>query len=74
VQNEADKPSGRNSHGDQGGIVALALAFTDAPEPNDETIEQEGLRVFIEQSLIEPLSERTLDVRSTEQGSELVFR
>lgn len=54
--------------------IALALAFSDAPEPDDETVEHEGLRVFVEQSLIEPLSERTLDVQPTGRGTELVFR
>lgn len=57
-----------------GDAIALAFTFSDEPEPEDGTVEQEGLRVFVEQSLIEPLSERTLDVRATEQGAELVFR
>ena len=54
--------------------INLAFAFRDEPEPDDETFEQEGLRVFVEQSLIEPLSELTLDIRATERGAELVFR
>ncbi len=53
--------------------IALALTFRDEPEAEDHTFEQGGLRVFVEDSLVEPLSERTLDIRETDEGAELIF-
>lgn len=55
---------------------ALAIAFTisNEPEPNDEEFEQNGLRIFVEDALVEPLDGRTLDVGDGGDGPELVFR
>jgi Fe-S cluster assembly iron-binding protein IscA len=61
---------------DDSGKSALAVGFTisDDPAPNDEEIEQSGLRIFIEDALVEPLDGRTLDVSEGEGGPELIFR
>jgi Fe-S cluster assembly iron-binding protein IscA len=58
---------------DQSGI-AVGLAISDRPAPTDEEFEQEGLRIFVEDTLVEPLDGRTLDVRDANEGPELVWR
>jgi Fe-S cluster assembly iron-binding protein IscA len=55
----------------------LAVGFTVAeePSPGDETIEQDGLLIFVEDRLVESLDGRTLDVwNEGDEGPELVFR
>ena len=47
---------------DQSG-VSVGFAISDAPDPDDMELEQQGLRVFIQDVLVEPLDGRTLDVR-----------
>ena len=54
--------------------IAVGLAITDGPDPNDAEFEQEGLRIFVEDALVEPLDGLTLDVRVDDDGTELVFR
>jgi hypothetical protein len=36
--------------------------------------EQNGVRIFVEDALLEPLDERTLDVHNGGDGPELIFR
>lgn len=52
----------------------IGLDFTDTPENGDETIEQEEITVYVASDLVEPLSNRVLDVETTEQGTQLLFR
>jgi iron-sulfur cluster assembly protein len=59
---------------DDSGKVAIGLAICDEPDPNDEELEQEGLRIFLEEELVEPLDGRTLDVVDAEEGLKLIFR
>jgi iron-sulfur cluster assembly protein len=54
--------------------IAVGLAISDDPDPDDEEFEQEGLRIFVEDALVEPLDGRTLDVREADEGPEFVFR
>jgi Fe-S cluster assembly iron-binding protein IscA len=54
--------------------IGIGLAITDDPDPDDEEFEQEGLRIFVEDALVEPLDGRTLDVREADEGLEFVFR
>jgi len=54
--------------------MAIALAIVDEPEPDDEEFEQEGLRIFVEDTLVEPLHGHTLDVRDADGGPKLVWR
>jgi Fe-S cluster assembly iron-binding protein IscA len=54
--------------------IAVGIVITDDPDPDDEEFEQEGLRIFVEDALVEPLDGRTLDVRETDEGPELVWR
>ncbi|HLK80833.1 MAG TPA: hypothetical protein VKT99_04960 [Xanthobacteraceae bacterium] len=54
--------------------VSVGFAITDAPAPKDMELEQDGLRIFIEDVLVEPLDGRTLDVRDAADSMELIFR
>ena len=56
------------------GTLAVGLDITDEPEPDDEEFEQQGLRIFVEEALVEPLDGRTLDVRDANEGLELIWR
>ena len=56
------------------GQVAVGFAISEDPDPDDEEFEQEGLRIFVEDALIEPLDGRILDVREASEGPELIFR
>ncbi len=56
------------------GQVAIGLQMSDEPDPDDDVLEQEGLRIFIEDALIEPLDGRTLDVRDSDEGPQFIFR
>jgi len=54
--------------------LAVGFAISDDPAPNDEELQQSGLRIFVEDSLVEPLDGRTLDVREGDDGPEFIFR
>jgi Fe-S cluster assembly iron-binding protein IscA len=56
------------------GKFAVGVQISDEPDPGDGVFEQEGLRIFIEDALIEPLDGRTLDVRDSGAGPQLIFR
>jgi Fe-S cluster assembly iron-binding protein IscA len=54
--------------------ISVGIAISDEPDPDDEEFEQDGLRIFVQDVLVEPLDGRTLDVREAAEGTELVFR
>jgi len=54
--------------------ISVGIAISDEPDPDDEEFEQDGLRIFVEDVLVQPLDGRTLDVREAAEGTELVFR
>jgi len=54
--------------------ISVGFAISDEPDPDDEELELEGLRIFVEDVLVEPLDGRTLDVRDANDGLQLVFR
>lgn len=56
------------------GESAISLVFSASPQEDDQTVEKDDLKVYVAHDLVEPLSERTLDVRSTDEGAELVLR
>jgi Fe-S cluster assembly iron-binding protein IscA len=64
----------RGAMPDESGKLAVGFAITDDPDPDDEEFEQQGLRIFVEDTLIEPLDGRILDVRDLNEGPELVWR
>ena len=59
---------------DDSGRLAVGLVITEDPSPDDEEFEQEGLRIFVEDALVEPLDGRTLDARDANEGPELIWR
>ena len=52
----------------------VQLSFQKDPEPTDQTIETPDLPVYVADELVEPLSDRVLDVKATPQGTQLVLR
>lgn len=65
----------RGAMPDDSGKLIVGLAISDEPDPDDEEFEQEGLRIFVEEVLVEPLDGHTLDVRDADEGQlQLVFR
>ncbi len=59
---------------DHGRAVTLSVAFRNSPVPSDESFERDGLRIFVEDTLIEPLDGRMLDVREDDEGAALFLR
>jgi Fe-S cluster assembly iron-binding protein IscA len=57
----------------ESGRLAVGFAISPEPHPSDEQIEQEGLRIFVQDDLVEALDGRTLDIRDTGAEVELVF-
>ncbi len=43
--------------------AGMAVAFADGPASDDAEIEQDGLRIFVQDTLVEPLDGSTVDVR-----------
>jgi Fe-S cluster assembly iron-binding protein IscA len=64
----------RGAMSNESGRLAIGFAISDDPAPDDEEFEQDGLRIFVEDSLVEPLDGRTLDVRDADEGPEFVWR
>ncbi len=54
--------------------LAIGFAISREPEPDDDEFEENGLRIFVEDALVEPLDGRTLDVTDVGDGPQLVFR
>jgi hypothetical protein len=78
------KHQGKKGLSDQAGIrirqraatrefISIDFDFRDGPEPGDAELKRNGLRIFVENALTEPLDQRTLDVRSDRTGPALVF-
>jgi iron-sulfur cluster assembly protein len=64
----------RDAMPDGPGKSGIGLQISDEPRPGDDELEQEGLRIFVEDVLIDQLDGRTLDVRDSDEGLEFVFR
>jgi hypothetical protein len=56
------------------GVVSIGFAISAGPEPGDQSFEHQGLLIFVEEALIEPLDGRVLDVRLEKNRTELFFR
>ena len=59
---------------DRPDTVAIGFVVSDEPQSGDDAFEQHGLRLFVEDTLVEPLEGRTLDVNDADKAPELVFR
>jgi Fe-S cluster assembly iron-binding protein IscA len=64
----------RDAIPDESGHPSVGFTFSDEPDPDDWEFEQQGLRIFVEGVLVQPLDGRTLDVRDANEGLQLVFR
>jgi len=54
---------------------AVGFTIAERPSPGDEESEQNGLRIFVDEDLIETLDGRTLDVLNEgDEGPGLVLR
>jgi Fe-S cluster assembly iron-binding protein IscA len=64
----AAKDSGENAQ-------TVGFTVAEQPGPGDEESEQDGLRIFVDEQLVEILDGRTLDVwNESDKDTELVFR
>jgi Fe-S cluster assembly iron-binding protein IscA len=54
--------------------ISVGFEITEEPNSDDRQFEQQGVRFFVEDALVEPLDGRTLDVLAADQGLELVWR
>jgi len=60
---------------EEGDDLAVTLEFRDGGEPDDTTISEDGLRIFLAGDLADMLEDRTLDVAETPSGIvELIVR
>ena len=64
----------RDAVPDESGKPSVGFTFSNEPDPDDWEFEQQGLRIFVEDELVQPLGDRTLDVRDANDGLQLVFR
>jgi len=55
------------------GAILVGLDVCDTPEVGDAELEEDGLHIFVEDALREPLEGRTLDVRNEEEGPRFIF-
>ena len=55
------------------GTISVGLDVCDGPESGDADLEQDGLHIFVEDALREPLEGRTLDVRIEEESPRFIF-
>lgn len=53
---------------DEGGAAGLALAVTEGPLPEDQVIEDQGARLFVDSDVADALADKALDAQITEQG------
>jgi Fe-S cluster assembly iron-binding protein IscA len=54
--------------------IAVGFSVSDEPQSGDDAFERHGLRIFVEDALVEPLDGHTLDVSDGGEMPELVFR
>jgi Fe-S cluster assembly iron-binding protein IscA len=55
-------------------LTQIGFDVSDGPNWGDAEFKQKGLRIFVEDTLVEPLEDRTLDVQEGDDGMRLVFR
>jgi Fe-S cluster assembly iron-binding protein IscA len=54
--------------------IPVGFSFGNEPDPGDEEFEQQGIRIFVQNALVESLDGLTLDVHYDNEGPELVLR
>ena len=63
----------RDAVSPEDGTISVGLDVCDGPESGDAELEQDGLHIFVEDALREPLEGRTLDVRIEEESPRFIF-
>lgn len=53
---------------EEGSEAALTLSITEGPLPEDQVIEAQGARVFVDSGVASGLADKALDAQVTEQG------
>ncbi|MFW6090314.1 MAG: Fe-S cluster assembly protein HesB [Actinomycetota bacterium] len=53
---------------EEGGSAELALSVTEGPSPEDQVIESQGARLFLDSDVADSLADKALDAQVTEQG------
>jgi Fe-S cluster assembly iron-binding protein IscA len=63
----------RDAGSRQDGTIRVGLDVCDRPEAGDAEFEEDGLHIFVEDAVKEPLEDRTLDVRNEEESPRFIF-
>lgn len=50
------------------GALSFAVSVADGPQPDDEVVEAEGARVFVDSEVVPALTDKALDAEVDEQG------
>jgi len=50
------------------GALSFAVSVADGPQPDDEVVEAEGARVFVDSEVVPALVDKSLDAEVDEQG------
>lgn len=64
----------RGAMSDESEKPEVGFTVSNDPEPEDEEIEQEGLRIFVQDVLVEPLDGHTLDLGYVGDEPKLMLR
>ena len=67
-QSEASQEAGLRISQDTPDSPALHVIATDAPQPGDQVLEEDGARVFLEETAAETLDNKVLDAQVDDNG------
>ena len=67
-QSETDQRAGLRISQDAVDSPALHVIATEAPQPGDQVLEEDGARVFLEETAAETLEDKVLDARVDDNG------
>jgi iron-sulfur cluster assembly protein len=67
-QTETDQQAGLRISQDAVDSPALHVIATEAPQPGDQVLEEDGARVFLEETAAETLDDKVLDARVDDNG------
>jgi Fe-S cluster assembly iron-binding protein IscA len=67
-QSETDQKAGLRISQDAVDSPALHVIATEAPQPGDHVLEEDGARVFLEETAAETLDDKVLDAQVDDNG------
>ena len=67
-QSETDQKAGLRISQDAVDSPALHVIATEAPQPGDQVLEEDGARVFLEETAAETLDDKVLDAQVDDNG------